>query len=96
MQIIEYKKHLKNKELINPEWVIDGNHFHSHLDNTYIAKVPDEDVREYYIPDGLVVLTIEELKTRVRIIGITGFDGYQKLILSEVDIDKIVDAWLEE
>lgn len=64
MQIVEYKKHLVDDELKDPEWVVRGSLLYNPLDKTYIGFVLDEEDREYYLPDTVSILTEEEVVIR--------------------------------
>ena len=47
-----------------PPWVEDGGYF-GKPDFSFVGWSPDDDVREYYIPDTVTVLTNEQLIARV-------------------------------
>lgn len=70
MKIVEYKKHLYGNQLVNPDWIIDGNQFFDENNNTFVGTILDESDRLYYIPDGLVELTIEDVKNRAIRLGL--------------------------
>lgn len=60
MQIVEYKKILLNGSLVNPEWIIEGDMLYNPIDKTYVGLVLHENKREYYIPDSVRYLTVQE------------------------------------
>lgn len=65
MKIVEYKKHLLNGVLVDPEWIVKGGEFYDSNTKTFIGLVLPEEERGYYIPDTVVYMTIEELYQRV-------------------------------
>jgi hypothetical protein len=70
MKIVEYKKHLHGTQLVNPDWIIAGNQFFDNSNNTFVGTVLEESERLYYIPDGLVELTMENVKDRAIRLGL--------------------------
>jgi len=64
MICVEYKKHLVSAKLTDPEWVSHGGMYFNPADKTYVGFVKEESDRDYYIPDGLKELTLEELQVR--------------------------------
>ena len=65
MKIVEYKKHLVNGCLIDPEFIVSGNMFNDPINNTWVGKILDESERKYYVPDTLLELTRDQLIERV-------------------------------
>lgn len=65
MEIIEYRKHLVNGVITNPEWVVHGGYFHDRDTDTYLGLVLSSSDRGYYIPDTVVSMTLEEAIQRV-------------------------------
>ena len=61
--ILEYKMVKTHEGLQAPHWVEDGGHYPK-PDFTFVGWSPDNDVREYYIPDTVVVLSNEQLIAR--------------------------------
>lgn len=62
--ILEYKMVKTQEGMQVPDWVEDGGHF-GKPDFSFVGWSPDDDVREYYIPDTVTVLTNEQLIARV-------------------------------
>ena len=62
--ILEYKMHMTAGGMRTPEWIEDGGYW-GKSDHTMVGWSPDEDKREYYIPDTVTELTATELETRV-------------------------------
>jgi hypothetical protein len=62
--ILEYKMVMTVQGMQVPPWVEDGGYF-SKPDFSFVGWSPDDDVREYYIPDTVTVLTNEQLIARV-------------------------------
>lgn len=68
--IIEYKMNRNEKgKLIVPPWIQDCGYFYNPSDHTYIGFSNSEPHREFYIPDTVTILTVEELKARIERIG---------------------------
>jgi hypothetical protein len=70
MKIVEYKKHLHGTQIVNPDWIITGNQFFDNSNNTFVGTVLEESERLYYIPEGLVELTMENVKDRAIRLGL--------------------------
>jgi hypothetical protein len=66
MQIVEYRKHLANGSIVDPEWVIKGGYFHDRDADTYMGFVLESSERKYYIPDTVTFMTEEEAIQRVK------------------------------
>jgi len=65
--IVEYKLNKsENGNMIVPPWVENCGHFFDPITKTYIGFVSSENNREFYVPDTVNYLTVDELKTRVR------------------------------
>lgn len=99
MKIVEYKKHLVNGCLVDPEFIFSGNAFNNLIDNTWIGKVLDESARNYYVPDTLVELTREQLIQRVTNLNLTKLsdenDPHSEIIsLTQQEITQLVDSWI--
>ncbi len=62
--ILEYKMVKTQEGMQVPDWVEDGGHF-GKPDFSFVGWSPDDDVREYYIPDTVTVLTNEQFIARV-------------------------------
>lgn len=64
-EVVEYRKHLQSGEAIDPEWIVFGGYFYDRDSDTYMGIIKASDSRDYYIPDTVTVLTIEEAIQRV-------------------------------
>jgi len=62
--ILEYKMVKTQEGMQVPFWVEDGGYF-GKPDFSFVGWSPDDDVREYYIPDTVTVLTNEQFIARV-------------------------------
>ncbi len=65
MKIVEYRKHLFNGQVVDPEWIIQGSYFYDRDSDTYMGFVLSSEDRQYYIPDTVEFLTEEEAIFRV-------------------------------
>ena len=62
--ILEYKMIMTDEGMRVPAWIEDGGYF-GKTDFSFVGWSPDNDVREYYIPDTVTVLTNEQFIARV-------------------------------
>lgn len=62
--ILEYKMVKTQEGMQVPDWVEDGGYF-GKPDFSFVGWSADDDVREYYIPDTVTVLTNDQLIARV-------------------------------
>ena len=93
--IIEYKKHRNiDGSLTNPSWVEPGMGGAFPFNNTFIAQVPNDSDRAYYIPDTVVEINKEDLIARVKNIGITRFEDGESVLLTDEEIIQNVENWL--
>ena len=60
MAIIEYKLHPSSKGMVTPNFIKDGGGFHNPDDFTLIGIIKDD--VEYYVPDTLTILTLENYR----------------------------------
>ena len=104
MIIYEYRNHLINGHIHDPEFITNGGHWYDPTTDTYIAVM--EDNLPYYIPDTLVTLTIEQLITRIKTIhvdkpfkkriGVLGSGGIETDDdMTEEDIKNMVSDWFD-
>jgi len=70
MQFVEYKQHLLNGKVVDPEWIIKGKYLFNPQDKTWVGLTYDETERDYYLPDSLIVLDREGLISRCKDIHI--------------------------
>lgn len=64
MKIIEYKRHLINGCIVDPEFVVHGGNFYNPADNTWVGAILDAADRMYYVPDSIAELTRDLLVQR--------------------------------
>ena len=102
MRIFEYKKHFINEQVVDPNFITNGNLWHNPYDDTYIAVLPDR--VPYYLPDTLSQLTEEQLIERMKIInssypfkkriGIMGSGGYElDENMDDMDVEDMIREW---
>ena len=65
MELIEYKRHLVNGVLVDPEWVHIGTIFGGSTEHTWIGIVLSEADRAYYIPDTVETKTVEHITSEL-------------------------------
>lgn len=105
MKIVEYKKHLINGMICDPEFIVNGGNFFNSLDNTWVGLVLEESERMYYVPDTLTFLTQQQLVDRQ--LSIHSVNPFTKLSdmndphssqieLSHDEIISIVQSWIEQ
>jgi hypothetical protein len=104
MKIYEYRKHLVAGRIQDPEFITHGGHWYDIISDTYIALMPDR--LPYYIPDTLVLLSIEQLIARVQLLhnkvpfnvrnGVMGSGGTEDLTQQMTDdqVANMVIEWL--
>jgi len=96
MTIIEYKLHSSPNGLVTPSFVKDGGGFHNPDDFTLVGIIKDD--VEYYVPDTLTILTLEELQARQLAIHAKYpmKDDTSKETLSDEEVNQAVVAWVTE
>jgi hypothetical protein len=62
-KVYEYRMHRVQGSLNHPDWVEDGGHFWN--GSTYLAVIPDDSQRNYYIPDTLIELNKADVLARL-------------------------------
>lgn len=103
MKIVEYKRHLINGCIVDPEFIHCGGHFFNPADSTWIGAILDETARLYYVPDGIVELTRATLIQRQQ--AIHAASPFKKLLnpndphgpradFTDTDITNLVDDFL--
>ena len=99
MKIVEYKLHAVSRGMTTPGFIRNGGHYSNPDDNTMLGFVPDP--CEYYLPDTLVYLTLDEAKTRqlaihakypMQKMGETPADDMEDMTDAEVEAQ--VDVWV--
>jgi hypothetical protein len=64
MAIVEYLLHRNEQgHKIVPPFIIDGGHWWNPVDFTMVGWI--DDVRDYYVPDTLIILSKEEFANRL-------------------------------
>lgn len=98
--IIEYKMHMTDGGMKTPAWIEDGGHFHDGATNTFVGWSPDEDAREYYVPDTVTTMTQTELNTKV--LALHSANKFQKTNddgtmsnMTNAEVTAMVNAWVE-
>ena len=61
--ILEYKMIMTDEGMRVPPWIEDGGSY-GKPDFSFVGWSPNDNVREYYIPDTVTVLTNEQLIAR--------------------------------
>ena len=68
MKVVEYRKHLINGKVVDPEWIISGGHYFDSATKTFVGTVEEEEDRMYHVPDTLLTLTFEGCVQRAMLI----------------------------
>lgn len=93
----EYKLHLFPDGVNHPTFITNGGYFFN--GTTYVAIIPEESERKYYIPDSLVELSLEDLKNRARLNQnnpskdnkIVDYTDYH--VLNDQELDAYIENW---
>jgi len=101
MELIEYKRHLVNGVLVDPEWVHIGTIFGGSTEHTWIGIVLSEADRAYYIPDTVETKTVEQVKeiqrTKTFKRPTVPNDPHSKIVIfTTEEINQMVDDKLTE
>ena len=91
MKIVEYKLHAVSQGMTTPGFVRNGGHYSNPDDNTMLGFVPDP--CEYYLPDTLVYLTLDEAKTRQ--LAIHAKYPMRKQDIETMEMTEMTDAEVE-
>lgn len=98
--IIEYKMHMTDGGMKTPAWIADGGYFNDPATNTFVGWSPDEDAREYYVPDTVTTMTQTELNTKV--LALHSANKFQKTNddgtmsnMTNAEVTAMVNAWVE-
>lgn len=83
--ILEYKMVKTSEGMQVPFWVEDGGYY-AKPDFSFVGWSPDNDVREYHIPDTVTVLTNDQFIARV--VSLKGSDT------TEVEATTQANAWI--
>jgi hypothetical protein len=102
MAVVEYMLHRINggSRAEIPGWVGDRGHFMNTLDNTYIGWV--DDVRDYYVPDSVVILTKQNLIDRqLAIHAVNPFTTQgetpmsDSVVMTDAELTTMVGTWYD-
>lgn len=97
MKIVEYKLHAVSNGMTTPGFVRNGGHYSNPDDNTMLGFVPEP--CEYYLPDTLSYLTLDEAKLRVLAIhekypmGKHDMDTHEMSEMTDEEVEAQMDAW---
>jgi hypothetical protein len=105
MKIVEYKKHLVNGAVTEPDFIISGGGLHDPINKTWIGTIYEETERNYYVPDSLLEMNRTSLIQRYLTIHDTV--PFQKLSdvsdphseridLTTLEVTQLVDDWLDQ
>lgn len=90
--ILEYKLDAGPHGMVTPYWVKDGGYFYNPDNYTFVGWSPD--VREYKIPDSVLVLTQEELVSRVLAIhSLHPFNDELGTNMTTEQVTNLVNSW---
>lgn len=96
--IIEYKLIREAGVTTTPSWVFSGGQFQNPDDFTMIGTTPNDDKREFYLPDTVISLTRQQLVDRV--LGIHHkypfyTHGKPSIIMTDEEVTEMVINWCE-
>ena len=90
--IIEYKLHMTDVGMTTPGWVLNPGYFYNPDNFSLVGTTTDDAVREFYLPDTVVVLTRQTLKERqIAINALHPTDPPTP----DAEIEAQVDAWCD-
>ena len=93
--IIEYKNHRDGNRVQKPEWIENGGFLHNAGDFTLIGFSPS--VHEYYIPDSVVIYTVEELKQRsLDIHDVTPYHNPDGSVMTDQEVEDMVQHVVDD
>lgn len=105
MAVIEYmleKRDATQRRWV-PEWVGDRGHWYDPATETYVGWV--DDVRDFYLPDTVVVLSKEDLVQRVLTMHATtpmmnvdpgNPESDNAVAMTEAEVRTMVEAWYDD
>lgn len=85
---LKYKLHMTDKGMRCPPWIKDGGYFKN--GDELIGWTPNEENREFYVPDTVTEYTQAELVAYVQGLGLTDEDGNA---MSDADVETMVNNW---
>lgn len=90
--IIEYKLHMSFGGMTTPDWVLDPGYFYNPENYSLVGITTDDGVRQFYLPDTVVVLNRQLLRDRQ--IAINALYPANPPMTNE-EIIAEVDAWCD-
>jgi len=105
MAVIEYMLEKRDATHVRwiPEWVGDRGHWYDPATETYVGWV--DDVRDYYVPDTVLILSKENLVQRQLTMHSANpmkkqdpeNPGFENMVaMTEAEVRESVEAWYEE
>jgi hypothetical protein len=97
MKIVEYKLHAVSQGMTTPGFIRNGGHYSNPDDSTMLGFVPDP--CEYYLPDTLEFLTLDEAKTRQLAIHAKyamckqDIETMEMTEMTDVEVEAQMDIW---
>ena len=98
MKVYEYRLHrTPDGFTANPSWVENGGHFWN--GSTYLAVVPEEADRSYYVPDTLVEFSQADVVARMVSLQDTEerqVDPTDSRVLTTEEVTAMAETWWTE
>ncbi len=105
MAVIEYMLEKRDATHVRwiPEWVGDRGHWYDAATETYVGWL--DDVRDYYVPDTVLVLSKENLVQRQLTMHSANpmkkqdpeNPGFENMVaMTEAEVRESVEAWYDE
>ena len=106
VKFVEYKMHKCSEGMKTPYFIDDGGHFHNKEDYTIIGTVKDDP--EYYIPDTIIYLTLEQLQERQLKIHakepmaragsgiLSRLNPHKPSVMTDEEVNQVVADWVNE
>ena len=97
MKIVEYKLHAMSNGMTTPGFIRNGGHYSNPDDNTLLGFVPDP--CEYYLPDTLQYLTLDEAKIRQLLIHSKtpmlnqNIETMEMTSMTDEEVEAQMDVW---
>lgn len=99
--IVEYKLVREMDQMRTPSWVLDGGYFQNPDDFTMVGITDNDDARQFYLPDTVVVLTRQQLVDRVLSIHASYPMKHMASLsapereMTEAEVADMVNAWCD-
>lgn len=97
MKIVEYKLHAMSNGMTTPGFIRNGGHYSNPDDNTLLGFIPDP--CEYYLPDTLEYLTLDEAKIRQLLIHSKtpmmnhNIETMEMTSMTDEEVEAQMDTW---